>query len=715
MKRSSSTPETARLTKRLRRSIGAVAAGIAFILLPAGVGAQELLYQEGFNTDGEKATPPRYTTLGREVYELDRQSSELNLTSQAGPIYWAHNFDVKSYVGIPAPTSGRRAVLTWDLTIAAGDVTENGFKLVESTVKWLAANKAGAKILFSPSSATAQALADRLGGAGYSVLDDDETQAETAFAPDVIVKCAGNTNPSRWAKSAKGVLIISGLDSDDMQFSTIGSTGSFEAGNVSIAASSHPAAGGLSGSFPAVSGLHTAWQLPGTTLPGDAIVVATTVRNNPPSAASLAEVDAMVAGTTPNTKTTASVDALDFSDASAGNYAIDNPIPGGATGVFGLVCTGKLKVTKAGKYSFALGVDDGARLRIDAGKDGFTDADNVIVENVAGAHRVLFGDATFAAAGSYDFQVTMFNSGGGGDVELSVSTQTGGADTNAIDGGTWELLGQTTGAVGLDGTIAAASYVPTQTVQESVPFLVLLNGPQDSPPGSVYGGGPISGQEGAGFFCASGINKWPYPDGAPYYNGDAASGIQFRTLRLRPVDVTGKKNVQVTIALAASFQDFETDDHLLLLADPDGSGPQPAQVLADFSAPDGNTKYFVDVKNGKTNRLGLKFIDCTYKVPDGATQLAIEVWAKTTWWNEIAAFDNIRITAGESALVPVNMAAAREGANVRLSWTGGNGPFTVLATTNLTGAPWAISATTSERSLTLPATNTARFFKVQDR
>src|SRR4051794_30709670 len=66
--------------------------------------AQEVIYQEGFNDDGEAASPKRYTTTGRDVYEIPRIRSELNNTDQLGPIYWAHNFEV-SFVGVPAPTT----------------------------------------------------------------------------------------------------------------------------------------------------------------------------------------------------------------------------------------------------------------------------------------------------------------------------------------------------------------------------------------------------------------------------------------------------------------------------------------------------------------------------------------------------------------------------------------------------------------------------------
>lgn len=48
--------------------------------------AQELLLQEGFNTDGEAASPKRYTMSGRELYEPDRIRDVLGNFDQKGPI-----------------------------------------------------------------------------------------------------------------------------------------------------------------------------------------------------------------------------------------------------------------------------------------------------------------------------------------------------------------------------------------------------------------------------------------------------------------------------------------------------------------------------------------------------------------------------------------------------------------------------------------------------
>src|ERR1051326_8921024 len=69
--------------------LSAIALALRFLTLSCG--AQTLIYQEGFNTDGETNVPPRYTSGGHDVHEPDRILSELLNADQKGPIYWARN------------------------------------------------------------------------------------------------------------------------------------------------------------------------------------------------------------------------------------------------------------------------------------------------------------------------------------------------------------------------------------------------------------------------------------------------------------------------------------------------------------------------------------------------------------------------------------------------------------------------------------------------
>lgn len=676
----------------------ALAAGAAAAL------AAETLLEEGFNTDGEAVTPKRYTTTGREAYEVPRQNAELALTGQEGPIYWAHNFEV-SYVGVPAPTPARRAIMAWHQNVPADAVTPTTLNLFESTLKWLVNNKAGATICFSPAPAGTgdQVLYDHLLSKGYTLVDDTDGTSPLPDADAYIHTSSGDLgNPSRFSKVAKPVLTYRGADHDDLLVSTIGETVTTEVGQATITTPTHPAAGGLTGSFDLLTpGTSTSLDLIGVSLPEQAITLASFNRVAVPTVANLADVDAMAAGTKPSTQSTGTASAADFALSSAGDWFDDNAFPGDPTGVFGFVGKGQLTVSQAGTYSFALGVDDGGRLRIDRDRNGFTDADNVILEDVAGTHRAVYGDATFASSGTYDFEWTTFNTGGGASAELSVSINPGGNVRSPVASGDWEELGTAipTANVRLQGTIRTTVYVPSGDAQLiPTPFLVLLNGPGDNPPGSVFGGGPFNGFEGTGFFGASGLNKWPYPD-----------GLDHRSLTLRSVNVTGKQNLKLTVALAATFLDFETTDFLKILAYPNGASSEPV-LVAHYAAPDANTKYFVDIIHGNQHKLGLKFQDVTYDLPAGATDLILEFQAATTWWNEIVAFDNVRVTAG-AAEPPAITGISRTGQEVTITWTG-SGAVTVQGTGAL-GTTWTDDTTTSEKSVKLPISGPQRFFRLK--
>ncbi len=77
-------------------------------------------------------------------------------------------------------------------------------------------------------------------------------------------------------------------------------------------------------------------------------------------------------------------------------------------------------------------------------------------------------------------------------------------------------------------------------------------------------------------------------------------------------------------------------------------------------------------------KLGLRFQDVTYDLPANATKLVVRVEARTTWWNEIVGFDNIRITSGEGRL----LSAKRSGTSISIEFTG-----TLQSAASVTG-PW---------------------------
>ncbi len=128
------------------KMLGRMAAHAAIVLVtissPLLARAQELIYKEDFNTDGEAAG--RYTATGHDVYELVRILNELNNGDQKGPISWARNTEV-SFVGIPN-IPARRMIFTLRPGTDATAFTPDLLKLVDSSINWLLEGKKNATI-----------------------------------------------------------------------------------------------------------------------------------------------------------------------------------------------------------------------------------------------------------------------------------------------------------------------------------------------------------------------------------------------------------------------------------------------------------------------------------------------------------------------------------------------------------------------------------------
>lgn len=692
----------------LRAWLGMTAASLAL----GGIGnAQELILQEGFNTDGDTGSPKRYTLTGREVYEPQEILDDLGLFDQKGPIYWDHSFNI-SYVGNPN-IPARRAIFTWTGVLADPSVdtaTEDLFELFESTVNWLTDNKAAATIVVHPTVAAIGALGDHLTAAGHTLQDDDSTVSNELNLPgDLFIHAPGASNPSRFVLMPKPVIVINGADYDDMLVGSIGAATTFAPGQVTIRSESHPAAGGKTGSFDAFTGSQT-FELIGSFLPTNTVTLATVRRTVPPSVASIADVEAMIAGTKEHTQEEGEVTTIDFGDASAGNWTLDYPIPGNYTGNWGLHLRGSINVATAGTYRFAVGSDDGARLEIDVDRNGFTADDIVINDPGPHAHQIVYANVTFAAAGNYDFQVLSYNSGGGGDLEVSVGLYVADevVDDN-LDSGYWEALTSEApfSPVSLVGSADATGYMATGAdVIREEPLVVLLNGPTETPPGAFYDGGPFSGFEGTGYLAGSGLNKWPYPT--------ATDGTQlnYRSVQLNPVSVAGKQNVRLTVALAGTVVDFEDSDFIDVIIYPNGLSSTPITLAHFRGVQNAIQPWLADANQNFQRRLTRQFADFNYDIPPTATDLIVEIRAATSWWTETMALDNIRITAGAAATGPSLAAPTISGGNVNLSWTGGQAPYVVQQAASLPTTTWVNVLTNTATTATVPVSGNAAFFRV---
>jgi hypothetical protein len=597
----------------------------------------------------------------------------------------------------------RRMIFTWRTDPLGGAASSNLLQLFDSSVNWLLNGKANATIVINPTAASINELAARLTAAGHTVVDDDTvTYPDEQDVPgDLFIHGPGANNPSRFAMVPKPVIIFNEPDYDDMLVGSIGSLATFDPGPVTIAAPGHPAAGGLTGTFTGFNSPTQPFGLVGSFLPPGATTLATVTRVVPPAVNNLGDVDAMIAGTKQHNETPGTVTDLDFGDGSVGNWFIENPIPGGYTGNWGLRVRGQISVTTAGTYRFALGSDDGARLQVDVDKNGLTAADIVLEDPGPHGHQIVYNNVTFPTAGNYDIEVRSYNSSGGGSLEVSASIVEAPVPDDALDSGFWEVLSQNgTGPIKLVSAANVTGYQATgPNVNVEAPLIVLLNGPTDNPPGSFYDGGAFSGFEGTGFWGASGLNKWTYPTGQGY-----------RSVQLRPVSVAGKSNVKLTIALAATVVDFETSDFIDVIAYTNGIASNPT-VLAHFQGVQNAIQpWLADQKENFTRRLTKQFSDFTYDIPAGATDLVVEIRVATTWWTEIAAFDNIRITEGAALPAPHFTSITKSGNNVTVQWEHGG---TLEWTAALTGPTTVWNNTgNSSGSFTEPAIGT-KFYRIR--
>jgi len=699
-----------------RAALATMGAAICVLAFTSHGKAQQVLYQEGFNTDGSGT---RYTVDGGGVLEVNQIDPSL---AQLGPVYWARSSDV-SFVGVPGATPARRALFTWHHTIDPSTVTISPQfgTLFDATVNWLTKGKTNLRVLYSadassPAGPGDQYLIDRLTAKGATITSDPavaggiNTPLPAATDFDLVLKTSGGDSglPSRYTSFHVPMLIYNAADLDDELVSSIGqSAQSLEIPAINIK-TNHPAAGGLTGSVPLITGGPAPFDTIGDFLPENSVVLAEYGRTNAFVVNSLDLANQLISNTIPSIKATNTITAADIADTTTGSWPLDNPPPGTPTDTYVLVGRGQIQVTTPGKYSFALGLDDGGRLRIDRDKNGLSAADTVITVDSTGGFRNTIADVDFAAAGTYDFEWVMFDAGGDAGSEVSVALAAGGGGIEPIDSSAWEVLGtdNPTSPVRLSGPITVVSYSPTvPTVVETHPFIVLLE--EGSAGGLVLSGGPFIGFEGSAFWGGSGMNKggdtWPLP----------ASGD--RTLTLNPINVAGKTNVQITMAVAGTFLDFEqsngsrgSSDYLEMVIDPDGSGPLDFQRLMFFTAPSGSLKYFDDrtTHPGNPTRLGLRFQDVTYNVPPGATDMVIQIRGITTFWNEIVAFDNIRVTAGATASAPT-ISIAKGSTGPVITFTG-----SLQRSDKLPATSWTDVAATSP--YTVPAGSATAFFRAKN-
>ncbi|MFO1497389.1 MAG: hypothetical protein U1G07_03160 [Verrucomicrobiota bacterium] len=687
------------LCGRLSVSRSLLALASSIMLVQPVAHAQELIYREDFNTDGDGT---RFTTRGR-GFVLD--------SGAGGSAYWAPNLQVNSSggeVSIALRTLGKRAILAWHHTIPAEEVKPQMRTLLGATIDWLAQGRTSKTVLFSPNSTGGTGdtyIADLLVEKGFTVQDDDTSVDPPAPANIAFVvqsSSAAPPVPTRFLRYAAPLLTYNGPNHDDEGTSSIGDAAQlFQPTNAVIVTSSHPAAGGLTGPIDIIGSAQT-FDTVGSRLPAEATVVASFKRPTPFVLDSTSKVDDLIAGTLASTKTEGSLEVADVAEdaSSTGDWAHDL-VPPGINGddppSYALVGRGKLTVTTPGTYTFALGVDDGGRLRIDLNKNGVGPEDTQINLDGASAFRRALKDVTFASAGTYDFEWLAFDQSGSSGAELSVATQAG-STPEPVAAGAWELLGEHAAGspVKLAGPITVTTYVPNvpEVLADST-LLAVLDLDQR------LLGDALNGWEGAGFWAGADMNE-------PLIADCCSTVDEPREVTLNPVNVAGKTDLKLTIALAAADIDFEDSDFLRLSVDPDGSGPQDFVILDTFTAKDASEKFFRNLNGDGPRRLGYTFQDFTYDLPAGSSQLVLRIQAMSTFFNEMLGFDNIRITSGSSS-GGATISISRSGADLQLTFTG------TLETAGAVNGPWTAVPGNPASPLVIPKaqqTGTA-FYRVR--
>src|SRR5207249_6558662 len=116
-----------------------------------------------------------------------------------------------------------------------------------------------------------------------------------------------------------------------------------------------------------------------------------------------------------------------------------------------------------------------------------------------------------------------------------------------------------------------------------------------------------------GFYAGSGMNKWPYPNGQTY-----------RSLTLKPVNLAGRKDVRLTVALAAAQIDFEDSDFLDIYIFPNGATSTPIQLAHFRGVETAVQPWLADQKKSFVRPLAPEFNDFIYNIRTNATDLIVE-------------------------------------------------------------------------------------------
>ncbi len=322
----------------------------------------------------------------------------------------------------------------------------------------------------------------------------------------------------------------------------------------------------------------------------------------------------------------------------------------------------------------------------------------------------LEGDMLLATRGSVD---TTFDPG---DIKIEAPTHPIAAGLPATFGFVSEAQPFDTIGLGLPlGSVTVASHQFTDDagVVSTRPFLVVTEKDVQ------LLGGLISGMEGSGYWAGADLNE-PKISGFDESTmlGTFGTIAEPRSLTLNAVNVSGKPKLKVTFAVAGTEVDFDgpgPDDFLSLKVD---TGSGEFIELARFGSPTATEKFLVEmIKGGDglggppelvipdyTKKISIVARDLTYDIPDGATQLRVRFESNSTFWNEIVAFDNIRITSGDLTPPSAKLTISAADGKVTITYSG-----TLQSSANVASGYTDVAGATSP--FTVPHTDQVRFYR----
>ncbi|MDG3002249.1 PA14 domain-containing protein [Paludisphaera mucosa] len=193
---------------------------------------------------------------------------------------------------------------------------------------------------------------------------------------------------------------------------------------------------------------------------------------------SLADADALLAGSGVARQTTATAAVINYTDESPiGRFGDDAGFPdslaiGSSRDDFAIHATATIFIDSAGTYTFGTNSDDGVRLRIDAGGG----LQNVIDDSGIHGATDNFGVVTFASAGAYTLDLVFFEGYGEASVELFAAKGSYGSwgDTSS-----WRLVGDAAGG-GISTVGPTAIPEPSSIMMAGLGFVGLLSGVKHS-------------------------------------------------------------------------------------------------------------------------------------------------------------------------------------------------------------------------------------------